>query len=190
MIRCHIYGFKIKNIRLLEGSKNQYSLQKVLNELYDGDDPEIDEYLEARKIAQLFFNENSIAAGFKNETDDHWYFLRALIHIQNDIVYTGFEYSAPYFFEYLERLKPKVKNEVKQIIDYFINGRSIFSEKSALSPAYVPYVVISLQEIETIIKDFDENTQIYQDENEIYKEFIESLKKIAEKQSDLFFLAS
>lgn len=190
MIRCTIYGFKIEEVKSLEGSKNQIALKKVLDKLYDGDDPEIDEYIKAKEIAKLFFNESSMAAGFENETDDHWYFIKTLIYTQDDITYTDFEgYDVGACFDFFEKIKNESSQDIKIIIDYFLNGRSIFISKAGRGPAYQEYAILKLSEIEILINELEKNVDKYK-ENTIYNPFLSALKRLRDKKMDLFFLVS
>ena len=190
MIRLHIYGFNINELKSYEGSKNQEVLKKVLDELYDGDDPELDEYTRAREIAELFFNKSAKEAGFDNETQSYYYFIRALIHAQKMLVFPEFECSAHYLFGYFYDLQEKLAGSPKQIINFFIKGRSIFSDNSALSPADYPYVILTLSEITILAQDMEINKQLYKDSEGIYELLLNALHKLIKEKSDLYFNAS
>lgn len=190
MIRGNIYGFSIAEFKSYEGSKNQEVLNKVLARLYDGDDLDVDEYVEARKIAKLFFSDGAEKADFDNETYDHYYFIRALIHVQNGLIYTDFECSDKYLFEYFNKLQEKLTGVPKQLINFFIEGRSIFSDKAGLSPAYYPYVILKLSEIKILSHNMENNIQLYKDSEGVFDLFSEALKNLVDQDADLYFNAS
>jgi hypothetical protein len=190
MIRIHIYGFSIDELKSYEGSKNQEVLKKVLDELYDGDDPELDEYTKAREIAKLFFNESAKEAGFNNETRSYYYFIRACVYVLESSKSFDIDCSSEDLFDYLYNIRNNVSVTSKQLINFFIIGRSIFSDQSALSPSDYPYIMLSLSEISTLIKDIKKNSNLYKDQKGVSDKFYKILKELEENKMDLYMNVS
>lgn len=190
MIRLHIYGFRIDELKSYEGSKNQEVLKKVLDELYDGDDPELDEYIRARKIAELFFNENAKKAGFDNETRSYYYFIRACIYALEISKSFDIDCSSRDLFDYFYNIRNNINTTSKQLINFFMGGRSIFSDQAALSPSDYPYIMLSLSEISTLIRDIEENSKVYKDQKGVSDKFYKILKELEENKMDLYMNVS
>lgn len=88
-------------------------------------------------------------------------------------------------FEYFNNLKGEVPLEVRELIDYFIDGRTFFI--GGYTTSEYPYAYLFNDELKLLRKDMEKNWGNYDDKDKFGQDFKGWIDNIIKAEKDLFF---